>query len=78
MRRGEGGPVPLTLVGGRIVYRDGVLRSMDEGELRARVHAEAQALHRQAAPKQRRDLRTLRAHLAAPYRDMTVGQRLRR
>ena len=78
MGRAEGRDVRLTMVEGRIVYRDGVLRSMDEGELRARVHAAAQASHHQVAPKQRRNLQTLREHIAAHYRDMTSAQRPRR
>jgi cytosine/adenosine deaminase-related metal-dependent hydrolase len=76
--RAEGREVRMTMVDGRIVYRDGVLRSMDEVALRARVLTAVEASHHTMAPKEQRNLQTLRNHLAAHYRDMTAAQRPRR
>ncbi len=71
--RAEGRDVRLTMVDGRILYRDGVLRSMDEAELRARAHAAVEASHHSIGAKEQRNLQMLREHIAAHYRDMTSG-----
>ncbi len=76
--RAEGRDVRMTMVDGRIVYRDGVLRSMDEAELRARALTAVEASHRTMTPKEQRNLQRLRKHIAAHYRDMTAAQRPRR
>ena len=73
--RAEGRDVRMTMVDGRIVYRDGVLQSMDEAELRATVRTTVEASHHTMAPKEQRNLQTLRKHLAAHYRHMTAAQR---
>ena len=76
--RAEGRDVRMTMVDGRIVYRDGVLRSMDEAELRARALTAVEASHHTTTPKEQRNLQMLRKHIAAHYRDMTAAQRPRR
>jgi cytosine/adenosine deaminase-related metal-dependent hydrolase len=76
--RAEGRDVRMTMVDGRIVYRDGVLQSMDENEVRTKALTAADASHQTMAPKELRNLQTLRNHLAAHYRNMTAAQRPRR
>ncbi len=73
--RAEGRDVRLTMVDGRVVYRDGVLRSMDEAALRASALAAVEASHHTMAPEAQRNLRTLRNHIAAHYREMTAARR---
>ena len=78
IERAEGRDVRMTMVDGRIVYRDGVLRSMDEVALRAKVLTAVEASHHTMAPRGQHNLQTMRNHLAAHYRDMTAAQRPRR
>ncbi len=73
--RAEGRDVRMTMVDGRIVYRDGVLLSMDERELRGKAAVAADASRHEMTPDEQRNLETLRSHLAAHYRDMTSAQR---
>ena len=74
--RADGRDVRMTMVDGRIVYRDGVLQSMDENELRVRARTAAEASHHTMAPKEQRNLQVLRKHIAAHYRDMTTAASL--
>ncbi len=73
MGRAEGRHVRLTMVAGRVVYRDGELKTMDEAALRAEAKAAIDAVHARPPTDLQRKLKVLQQHMTDHYRDLTGG-----
>jgi cytosine/adenosine deaminase-related metal-dependent hydrolase len=72
MARAEGRDVRLTMVEGRVLFKDGALLSMDEAEARERARQAAEAPNKRIDVGDRRLVQDLCDRLTDHYRNMTA------
>ena len=74
MARADGRDVRLTMVEGRVLFRDGTVLSIDDAEMRERTRRNAEQSRRKLAAGERRLAQELRHRLTDRYRKMTAGE----
>ena len=75
MARADGRDVRLTMVEGRVLFKDGALLSIDEAEVRARARHTAKASCKEFGARDRRLAQVLRDRLRDHYGKMTACER---
>ncbi len=74
MARADGRDVRLTMVEGRVLFRDGTVLSIDEAEMRERTRRTAEKSCRKLSAGERRLAQELRHRLTDHYGKMTAGE----
>jgi cytosine/adenosine deaminase-related metal-dependent hydrolase len=74
MARADGRDVRLTMVEGRVLFRDGTVLSIDDAEMRERARRTAEQSRRKLTAGERRLGQELRHRLSEHYRKMTPGE----
>ncbi len=75
LARAEGRDVRMTMVEGRVLFKDGAVMSIDEAEIRERARQAAEASNKQIKTSDRRLAQVLCDRLRDHYREMTAAGR---
>jgi cytosine/adenosine deaminase-related metal-dependent hydrolase len=73
LARAEGRDVRLTMVEGRVLFKDGALLSIDEASVRERARLAAEASNKKIKTSDRRLAQILCDHLRDHYQEMTAA-----